>query len=108
MGSDQMLTVEENYVGYKPQLLAGVDVADSVKGFFYDQNRQYYGQTTPVAEDDDHYDLAADASAGRKPWKLRRNAQRFDDGNPQGASLECRLYLESKTPSRQSGLLIES
>lgn len=100
-----MLTAKENYVGYKPRLLAGLDVADGVKGFFYDTDRQYYSGPTQATQADD-FDVAAAASEDREPWKISRHtAPMLDEGNPQGASLESRLYWENKTHSRQIELL---
>lgn len=101
-----MLSAKENYVSHKPKLLASVGAGEATRPFIqFDRNRQYYGRpAAATVQTDDYYDLVADPSADRRTWKTRV----LEDGRPQAALLDSRLYFENKTPSRQSRLLIES
>lgn len=108
MGSGQLLTAKENYIGSKPQLLAGVEVSSGATGHFYDRNRHYYTRPLPTVQTDDYYDLAADRSAEQR-WRTNRHSgQTLDEANAAGTFLDSRLSSLNKTPSRQSRLLADS
>lgn len=109
MGSDQLLTAQENYRTLKaPNHLTGLDAADSVKSFICDSKRESQNVPTPIVRIDAYSELVTDASVGRKEWKKTRfNGPLFEDGCGRGASL-TRFIAGDKTPSTQSRLLFES